>query len=98
MLGLCLKEIRVNQTIIGAIQQRHTLSFRYHGEHRTVEPHCYGSDKDGDASLRAYQIGKGWRMFHLADMGPIQVGDQFQGPRQGYKRNDSAMAVIYAQL
>lgn len=88
----------MHQTIINAIQQQQTLSFRYHNEMRLVEPHCYGSDKDGDASLRAYQIGKGWRMFHLADIEAIQIGKSFAEPRPGYKRNDSAMAVIYAQL
>jgi hypothetical protein len=98
MLGLCFKEIRVNQTIVDAIQSQNTLAFTYHGESRTVEPHCYGMDSDGDASLRAFQIGKGWRMFHLADMGPIQTVGAFQGPRQGYKRNDKAMSRIYAQL
>lgn len=89
----------MNQTIISAIQNKQTLIFSYHGESRTVEPHCYGKDCDGDASLRAYQVGgKGWRLFHLDDMGPIQVGGAFQAARPGYKRNDKAMAQIYAQL
>jgi hypothetical protein len=98
MLGLYFEEIRVNRTIVDAIQNQNTLTFIYHNEARTVEAHCYGVDNDGDASLRAFQIGKGWRMFHLADMGPIQSGGPFQGARQGYRRNDTAMARIYAQL
>lgn len=88
----------MNQTIVSAIQNQTILTFTYHGEGRTVEPHCYGVDSDGDQSLRAFQVGKGWRLFHLADMGPLQTGGAFQGSRQGYKRNDKAMARIYAQL
>jgi predicted DNA-binding transcriptional regulator YafY len=88
----------MNQTIIDAIENQNTLIFNYHNEQRTVEPHCYGVDNDGDPSLRAFQIGKGWRMFHLADMGPIHIGDAFRGARPNYRRNDKAMAQIYAQL
>lgn len=86
--------------IMDAIRDRRVLEFRYHNERRQVEPHCVGRDSQGHDALRAYQLGgKGWRLFHLSDiLGPVQSRGQFAGPRPDYKRNDSAMDVIYAQL
>lgn len=85
--------------IVDAIRGRQTLVFTYHGERREVEPHCYGRDSKGHDAVRAYQLGgKGWRLFHQSDMGPIVTGQGFVGPRPDYKRNDSVMDVIYAQL
>lgn len=88
----------MDRIIIDAINNQLTLSFFYDGEHRTVEPHCYGNDTKGHDALRAYQINKGWRLFHVDEMGPVQTGAAFSGPRPKYKRNDSVMDRVYAQL
>lgn len=90
----------MNQTIITAIQEMRTLSFFYHGEHRVVEPHCYGEDTKGHDALRAFQLGgKGWRFFHVHDMeGLLKLGEKFQYAQPDYRRNDEMMDRIYAQL
>lgn len=90
----------MNRAIISAIQGQRTLTFNYHGERRTVEPHCYGLDTKGHEALRAFQRGsKGWRLFHVSEIaGLVDVGEGFDGPRPDYKRNDKGMSRIYAQL
>ncbi|WVX49402.1 hypothetical protein ROLI_024960 [Roseobacter fucihabitans] len=88
----------MNRFIIDAINNTQTLSFYYDDESRTVEPHCYGCDTQGHEALRAYQINKGWRLFHLAEMGPIQIGPSFTAPRPQYNPNDKHLARIYARL
>ena len=87
-----------DSTIIEAIEQRLTLTFRYHGEQRHVEPHTFGRDTQGHKALSAYQINKGWRLFHAAEIRGIETGAAFSGTRPGYARGDSRMGTIYAQL
>lgn len=92
-------ETDMNQTLITAIRDMQTVSFSYHGEIRTVEPHCYGLDTKGHDALRAYQINKGWRMFHFSDIVGLSLdGEAFQNTRQGYSRGDKGMDQIYAQI
>ena len=98
----------MNQTIISAIRNLQTLSFTYDGESRIVEPHTYGVTTTGKESLRAYQTQGGhasshrnepWHLFTISKMvGLKTTGNTFSGSRQGYKRTDSAMQDIYAQL
>ena len=89
----------MNLVIASAIRSMHTISFWYDGERRTVEPHCYGVDGKGHDALRAYQLGgKGWRLFHVAEMSGLSAGDQAFQTRPDYKRNDKAMDRIYAQV
>ena len=87
-----------DQQIIDAIDGHKTLSFRYHGEARLVEPHTFGQDSQGHKSLSAFQINKGWRLFHLAEIQGLQTGEAFPGSRPGYTRLDSRMQRIYAEL
>jgi len=91
-----------NDTICQAIKNMRCLSFTYDGTPRLVEPHAHGTDADGDSCLRAYQLrgtGRGFRMFHTNKMRGLSVSQEgFAGPRPGYKRNDTAMSVIYCQL
>lgn len=94
-------------SIVTAVQGRNLLSFMYDGYRRTVEPHTYGTDKQGHSALRAYQVGGGsesgqyvgWKLFHTNEMHGVTVQPQtFAGPRPGYKRGDKAFASIKAQL
>ena len=87
-----------DELIISAIEQRLTITFRYHGEHRRVEPHTFGRDGKGHKALSAYQVNKGWRLFHVAEMREVQTGAPFSGTRPGYVRGDSRMDTIYVQL
>lgn len=89
----------MNQTILLAVQNMQTLRFRYHNEMRVVEPHCYGVDGKGHEAIRAFQLGgKGWRLFHVAEIQGLSSGGQGFQVRREYKRNDSAMDRIYAQV
>jgi hypothetical protein len=98
----------MSQKIISAIKNKQTLSFTYDGHHRVVEPHTYGLTTTGKESLRAYQVQGGyasshnnepWHLFTLSKMIGLQcTGNGFDGARNGYKREDSAMQQIYAQL
>ena len=89
----------MNQLLIDAIRNLKAVSFSYHGEHRTVETHCYGRDTKGHDALRGFQINKGWRLFHLAEMYDLHLsGQTFSVTRQGYSRDDRGMEYIYAQI
>ena len=97
----------MNQVISNAINNRELLSFTYDGYQRIVEPHTYGVTSKGKDSLRAYQVQGGhasshnelWHLFTVAKMAGISsTGNSFSGPRRDYKKNDTAMSRIYAQL
>jgi predicted DNA-binding transcriptional regulator YafY len=81
-----------------AIQRRQVVEFRYHGEHRTVEPYRLGLD-GGRLRLVGWQSRKGWRSFHADEMEELEVTDRtFLQPREGYTRGDSAMDRILAEV
>jgi len=93
--------------ICDAITNKRLLKFYYDGYNRIVEPHTAGIDKKGHEALRAYQVSGGsesgeyvgWKLFHVDEMQNITVmQDQFDGPRQKYKRNDSGFSHIRCQL
>ena len=98
----------MDQRIVSAIRNQQTLSFTYNGQPRVVEPHTYGVTTTGKESLRAYQTQGGhasshrnepWHLFSASKMVGLRcTGITFNGARQGYKRTDSAMQNIYAQL
>jgi hypothetical protein len=97
----------MNSLICQAINEKRLLDFRYDGHHRVIEPHAYGVNDKGHQILRCYQVGGSseshkspyWRIFLVSDIHGLQILSQsFAGARTGYKRNDSAMIRIYAQL
>ena len=95
----------MNQLIVSAIKNKLVLSFTYHGYRRVVEPHTYGRDDKQVEKLSAWQIsGKpadqpDWRLFEISDMQMLQTVDKhFSSTQREYKRNDSRMQTIYAQL
>ena len=89
--------------ILTAIEAMQLLTFAYKGSVRTVEPHTYGVDTKGHETLCAWQThggsGLGFRDFHVSEMSSLSMADEnFAGPRPGYRRGDSTMPRIYAQL
>lgn len=93
--------------IAEAIRDRRLLRFSYDDALRMVEPHCYGTDRKGQALLLAYQVGGGsesreyvgWKTFRVDDMVAITVtADTFAGPRPEYRRGENVMARVIAQL
>jgi predicted DNA-binding transcriptional regulator YafY len=94
-------------SIASAIRNRKLLSFSYEGFAREVEPHCLGIDKKGHPALRAFQVAGGsesgeyvgWKMFHVNEIKNLRVLERtFLQPRQGYKRGDTGMKQIQAEI
>ncbi len=94
------------EMVIDAITRHLVLSIRYDGYQRVIEPHAFGGSDKGEPLLRCWQVSSskpgsrpGWRLMNVAEMfwlGP--TGDTFSNARPGYKRGDTAMVRIYAQL
>lgn len=78
------------------------LRFRYSAKTRIVEPQCYGVGTKGTELLRVHQIQGGEMvepLFDVSKMTEIALLDEvFASPGPHYKKNDSAMSIIYCQL
>ncbi|RQX79199.1 hypothetical protein DF034_30390 [Burkholderia anthina] len=99
--------MRFHQQLIEAISNLRVLELRYDGYSRIIEPHAYGVSDEGHYLLRCYQTAGGshsgssigWKLLRTGEIGSLYAnGTVFQGARPGYKRSDSAMRHIYAQL
>jgi hypothetical protein len=97
----------MHTTVIKAIKNRLLLEFEYDGHYRLVESHTYGTFKTGKDTLVAYQIDgtsergnvPDWRPFTVSKItNLVLLEDSFTGTRNGYKRGDSRMDEIYAEL
>ncbi len=92
----------MNQLIVDAILHRRRLRFAYHGTPRLVEPQCYGVGVNGTELLRAHQLRGGDAtepLFEVRKMQDLQVLDEtFAAPGPHYRKNDSAMRIIFCQL
>ena len=102
-----LNNQNMNQEIINAIENYNLIEFSYNGHYRIVEPHTYGINHKGNDMLAAYQIDgtsdKGdvpdWKQFNTDKISGLKIlEDNFTGTRIGYKKGDSGMDVIYAEL
>ncbi|WP_454734257.1 hypothetical protein [Cupriavidus pauculus] len=97
---------RFHQELISAINNRRVIQLTYDGWSRTVEPHAYGLDRHGHALLRCYQTAGGsqsrelgWKLLRTDEiLSMLATSDSVQSARPGYKRGDTAMQTIYAQL
>lgn len=91
-----------NLLLVTAITDRRRLSFDYNDKPRLVEPQCYGVGTRGTELLRACQIQGGEHREPLFDVAKIQnlkmLDATFSAPGPNYKKNDSAMVVIFAEL
>lgn len=94
-------------TISSAIRNRRLISFNYHGDARTVEPHTYGVDLKGHRALCAFQVAGGsssgvyvgWKTFHIDEMENVVVLPvKFPGAREGYQCGDRNFNMIIAEL
>ncbi|HVF16578.1 MAG TPA: hypothetical protein VNA21_06685 [Steroidobacteraceae bacterium] len=93
---------RPKADLVDAILQKRRVAFIYNGKPREIEPQCYGIGHKGTELLRAYQPRGGSEsepLFDLAKTSEVVVLDEhFTRPGPNYKRNDSAMKHIFAQL
>lgn len=89
----------MNTKMTKAIQNKKLLHFYYKNEVRRVEPHIYGIDTKGHEALSAYQIGKGWRFFHVNEITSLESSDEhFYSPRTDYNSNDDSFSTVYARI
>ena len=91
-----------SETIIAAIKAKRTLTFNYNGKKRVVEPQCIGIGAKNTELLRGHQISGGAQREPLFDVSRISdlvvLDERFPRPGPNYKKNDSAMKTILAQL
>ncbi|NHZ62644.1 hypothetical protein [Massilia genomosp. 1] len=97
----------MNSIIKLAIENKQVLELRYNEKVRLVEPHCYGTDKNGEEKLRCYQQGnrglvydKGaWKILSVSEIRNLTAtGNNFRGPRPDYNPDDPQISRIYARL
>lgn len=97
----------IKASLIAAIQQKKDVVLTYHGYTRSVEPHCLGEDSKGELKLRCWQTAggsesgerSGWKLLNVSEVHSASMSASgFAGARPGYKRDDTAMRRIYAQL
>ena len=93
---------RVGLDLIAAIATMRRVAFTYHGQRRVAEPQCLGFTSTGKETLRAY-LPRGGRIseppFTVAEMTDFVVLDEhFTRPGPNYKKSDSAMKTILAEL
>ena len=92
----------MNQVLVWAIKHKQRLRFMYNRKWRFVEPQCYGIGTRGTELLRAHQLRGGQQREPLFDVSKIVglqvLNEAFDRPGPNYKKNDSAMTTIFAQL
>lgn len=97
----------MNQLAVLAIGRRHVMKLLYPGFCRTVEPHAYGLDKNGNALLLCYQTaggtGKddsaGWKTLDPSEATRvIETGECFAAPRAGYASENCIFRAIFARI
>lgn len=95
------------RTACEALNKRLCLELRYDGFTRTVEVHAVGITKDDVEIMRVWQVrggsasgeGEGWKMMRVNEARSAHVTEfPSQAPREGYRRDDPAMASIICQL
>lgn len=92
----------MNEVLVRAITNKQRLRFLYEEKLRLVEPQCYGIGTRGTELLRAHQLRGGAQREPLFNVSKIvdleMLNETFDRPGPNYKKNDSAMKTIFAQL
>lgn len=92
----------MNELILTAIRNKRRIHFVYNDKHRIAEPQCYGISTAGKEVVRVFQVSGGTQpepLFEVSKMGHLCLSNEiFQRPGPNYKRGDSAMSVIFAEL
>jgi len=85
-----------------AVQNKQRVYFLYHDKERIGEPQCCGISTANNEAVRIHLIKGGSRPEQLFDIRQIRslkiLNEHFSKPGPNYKKNDSAMKVIYCQL
>jgi hypothetical protein len=92
----------MNELLIAAILQKRRLRLLYNGRPRLVEPQCYGIGTKGTELLRVHQLQGGQEREPLFAVSKIEnlelLAEVFKLPGPNYRKDDSAMKTIFAQL
>jgi len=92
----------MDRLILQAIDEKRRIRFTYNGKPRLAEPQCYGRGAKGTELLRVHQIAGGSQaepLFDVAKMSELVLtNDFFDRPGPNYKKDDSAMTLIFGQL
>lgn len=92
----------LNHILVKAIEERRRLHFLYNGRARLVEPQCYGIGTKGTELLRVHQLQGGRErepLFDVSKISDLELLDEvFHRAGPNYKKDDSAMKTIFAQL
>jgi hypothetical protein len=97
-----MNEAVMNEVLVNAITHKQRLRFVYDDTPRLVEPQCYGIGTRGTELLRVHQLKGGLQrepLFNVSKIVNLEVlTETFDRPGPNYKKNDSAMKTIFAQL
>ena len=84
------------------IKNRQRIQFIYHNKIRVTEPQCYGVSHAEKEIVRLFLIKGGTRPEQLFDVSKITdlhlLNEYFTSPGPNYKKDDSAMKIIFCQL
>lgn len=90
-----------------ALERGVLLELRYDGFSRWVEVHAVGITKDRNEIMRVWQVRggsisgerTGWKLMRLDEASGAHItAEASHAPRPGYRKNDSAMAMIIRQV
>jgi hypothetical protein len=89
-------------SLCDALKQKRRVHFYYDKKERVGEPQCCGLSKKGKEAVRMHLVKGGSRpeqLFTVSEIESMKVLDEhFTKPGPNYKREDSAMQIIYCQL
>ena len=94
-------------TAAEALAAGRCLEVRYDGYGRVVEVHACGYTREGHAVMRVWQVRggsvsgepSGWKLLRLDEASALSIlPEASQAPRRGYRRGDTAMNRIVAQV
>lgn len=91
----------MNLLLIHAIKNSHRIRFSYNDRMRVGEPQCYGISTAGKELARVYirEARQPESLFEVPRMEELTVlNEVFTKPGPNYKKGDSAMKKIFAEL
>ena len=97
-----MNEALMHEVLVNAIEHKQRLRCVYDHMPRLIEPQCYGIGTRGTELLHVHQLRGGPQrepLFTVSKIVDLELlNDVFDRPGPNYKKNDSAMKTIFAQL
>ena len=93
--------IRNSKKLRKNITEKKTVDFTYRNKkgevkkRKNVEVHVHGYSKTGKSTIRAYEPGKGWRMFNSSSITSMkETGKDYKRTRPQYNPGDRGMKKV----